>query len=237
MGRSRVIAASSSRSAFEATVQDGVLRVVDDDEARTLAEHASYAIPVEAEMRSLERNVDATPAGEPDSRVVGVIGGVEDDRFITRAHHCLDGGIDRFGASAGDRELGFRIDFATAGGHDFGGNCGAQRHAALHGCVLVEPGRNRVADAGSQSRIDGKIGEALPHVDRALLGRAARHHGEDRGAYVRQFALHTIRKNHHSACRKAAAHPRTRRLRRTPTSSLRVSPCGRASAGHQRAGR
>src|SRR6188508_516569 len=69
-----------------------VLRVVDDDEARALAEHTSYAIPVEAEMRRLEGNVDATPAGEPDGGVVGVIGGVEDDGFIASAHHCLDGG-------------------------------------------------------------------------------------------------------------------------------------------------
>ncbi len=159
-----------------------------------------------AEMRRLERNVDAAPAGEPDGRVVGVIGGVEDDGLVTRAHHRLDGGVDRFGAAAGDRELGFGIDGATAGGGDLGGDGGAQRNAAFHGRVLVEAGGDGVGDAGSQSRIDGVVGKALPHVDRAQFGGAARHHGEDRGADVRQFALESFRK---IIIRLAAKPPRT----------------------------
>ena len=165
------------------------MRIVDDDEPRAFAEHPAHTIPVEAKMRRLERNVDTTPAGEPDGRIVGVIGGIEDDGFVARADHCLDGGVDRFGAAAGDGELGFRVDGTAAGGDDLGGDRGAQRDAALHGRVLVEAGRDCVADAGGESRIDGVVGKALPHVDRALFGGAARHHGEDRGADVGQFAL------------------------------------------------
>ena len=56
------------------------------------------------------------------------------------AHHGLDGGVDRFGAAAGDRELGFGVDRATAAGGDLGGNGGAQGKAAFHGRVLVESG-------------------------------------------------------------------------------------------------
>ena len=74
------------------------------------------AIPVIAEMRRLERNVDAAPAREPDGRVVGVVGRVEDDGLVTGPHHGLYGGVDRFGAAAGDRDLGFGIGFATTAG-------------------------------------------------------------------------------------------------------------------------
>ena len=46
---------------------------------------ASDPIPVVAEMRRGERNVDAAPAREPHGGVVGVIGGVENDGFVAGA--------------------------------------------------------------------------------------------------------------------------------------------------------
>ena len=64
------------------------------------------------------------------------------------------------------------------------------------GAYWLNPARDRVGDAGSQSWIDGVVREALPYIDRALFRGAARHHGEYRGADVGQFALEPFRKTH-----------------------------------------
>ena len=216
IARLEEMAASSSRSAALATVQAGLCGLLMTMRRVRSLTAARTRCPVVAEMRRLERDVDAAPAGEPHRRVVGVVGRVEDDGLGARRHDRLDGGVDRFGAAAGDRELGLRVDATAAGGDDLGGDGGAQGDVALHGRVLVVSRGHRFGDAGGQAWIYLVVGKALAYVDRALFGRAARHHGEDRGADVGKFAVEPCRKNSSTKC-TAAAHPRTRRLHRTPS--------------------
>jgi hypothetical protein len=116
--------------------------------------------------------------------------------FIAMTDHGLDGGVDGLGAPAGHRDLGLGVHGAATGCGDLRGDALAQGEDAFHGRVLVEPGGDRVRDARGQSRIYRVVWEALSHIDRALQGGAARHHGEYRGAYVGQFALESLAETH-----------------------------------------
>ena len=151
----------------------GVVRVVDDDQPRTVAQRGAHPVPVDAEVRCAQWQMDAATAGEADGRVVGVIRRIEDDGLVTRAHGRLDGRVDGLGAAAGHREFGFGINGSATAGRDLGGDGGAQRDAAFHGSVLIEPRGHRFGDAGGEIGIDGIVGKALADIDRALFGGPA----------------------------------------------------------------
>jgi hypothetical protein len=113
------------------------VRVVDDDEACALAERGAHALPVVAEVRRLERDVDAPAAGQAHRRVIRVVRRVEDDGLGAGSDHSLDGRVDGLGATAGDRDLGFGVGITAAGRDDLGGDGRTQTHVAFHRRVLV----------------------------------------------------------------------------------------------------
>jgi hypothetical protein len=65
----------------------------------------------------------------------------------------------------------------------------AQRRDAGHRRVLVVAGAHRPVQRIDQALRHREIREALPQVDRAVLGGQLRHHGEDGGADLRQFGV------------------------------------------------
>ena len=105
-------AASASRSSRVATVQlgfCGLLMMM--SRVRSLKARRTWSQSKRKAGRR-ERNAHASAAGEPHRGLVGIVGGIENDGLIARAHHRLDGVVQRLGAAAGDRDLGLRIEAA-----------------------------------------------------------------------------------------------------------------------------
>ena len=136
-----------------------------------------------------QRHMDRRCAGQHDVRLVAVVAGVEHDHFVARMDQREDRGQDRLRRAGGDRDLAGRVVAAAVQRLDLGRHRLAQRRrrrpSADTGC-----GRSRIAavDRVEQRRVAVEIGKALAEVDRIVLLRERRHHGEDRRADVRQAA-------------------------------------------------
>src|SRR3569833_254004 len=87
----------------------GIVRGVEQDEARALIDGATHPIPVVPELRWHERYSNATRSSKPYGRGVRIVRGIEHDHLVTRAHDGLNGGIARLGRSKRDSDLRLRI--------------------------------------------------------------------------------------------------------------------------------
>ncbi len=105
MGRSRTQAARASRSSFVATVQDGILRTVDDDEPRTSVQCAPHLVPIESKRRRRQCDAHAASAREPHRRLIRIVGGVEDNDLVPGSRNGLYRVVQSFGGAAGNGDL------------------------------------------------------------------------------------------------------------------------------------
>jgi hypothetical protein len=127
-------------------------------------------------------------AGEAHRRVVGIVGRIEDDDCIARPHQRLHARVDRLGRAQRHRDLSLRIDRHPRIATDAPRDLLAQRHVSGHRRVLVVALAHCLVHQLGELHVDRVIGKALAEVDGAELGRAPRHHGEDRRADVGQLA-------------------------------------------------
>ena len=173
MERSRISAARASRSARPKTVQLGILRTIDDDEPGALAQARAHLVPIDGEGRRAQRNANASAPSQPDGRLVGVVGGIEDDRLVAGAHHRLNRVVQPFGGPASDGDLGLGIDLDSVGGLDLPGDQLAQSDDAFHGRILVVPFGDGLDQRRRQVRIDRVVRESLADIESSFLERAA----------------------------------------------------------------
>ena len=165
-----------------------VMRRVDDDEPRPRCHRRRHGLPVHGEVRRTECHVHASPARHQYARLVAVVARVEHDDFVARLHHRHDGVEDRLGGPAGDRDFRGRIGAVPVVGFCLGGDGLAQCGQAGHGGVLVLPLADGARQQVTERLGNVEVGKALPQVHRAGVRGELRHHGEDRGADVRESA-------------------------------------------------
>src|SRR5690606_23429986 len=115
----------------------GVVGGVDDQHPGPGSNGGADAVPVRGEGARVQRDVDGAGAGQGDGRLVTVIGGVEDDRFLACLHHGVYGVEDGFGGPAGDGDFGVRVHLYAVDALHLARDRLAQGRDASHGRVLV----------------------------------------------------------------------------------------------------
>ena len=192
MPRSRVSAASSSRSAGREHRAARIVRRVDHDHARLRRDRIAHALPVRREVAWIERHMHRAPAVELDRGLVAVVARIEHDDFVARMHDRGDRGEQRFGRARGHRDVGVRIDLAAVQRFGLARDLLAQRRQAGHRRVLVAAGVHRRGERIAHRLRTVEIRKALAEIDRLVLQRELAHDGEDRRADFRQlgFDLH-----------------------------------------------
>ena len=168
----------------------GVVRAVDDDQTGSAADRLSEPIPVDPVIRQAQWQVDCPAAGELHGGFVTIEGGVEDDDFIAGMHDGLHRVENRFGGARGDGYLGLRVGLITIIRRYFLGDALAQRQNPGHGRILVAAPVEPLGNEFPQPRRTIKIRIPLGKIDRPMFSRHARHDGEDRGADLRELAVH-----------------------------------------------
>ena len=167
----------------------GVVRAVDDQQARLRRDGRAHAVPVHREGLRIQRHVHGARAGQVDGRFVAVVGRVQHDDLFARAHHRVDRVEQRLGGAAGHGDLGVGVHLAAIAAQHLLGDGLAQRRHARHRRVLVVAGAHGAVQFVHQALRHREIRKALPQVDRAVLGGELRHHGEDGGAHLGQLGL------------------------------------------------
>ncbi|MEY3475557.1 MAG: transporter heme permease [Pseudomonadota bacterium] len=166
-----------------------VVRRVDQDGAGARRDGGCNLVEVRPERAGNQRHAHRGAAGQIAVGDVAVVARLEHDHFVARAHHGKDGGDDRLGGARGDGDLGVRVVAFAVKRLDLAADRLAQHRHAGHWRVLVQALEHGVGDGVDQARIALEVGEALPEVDRVLLGGQSRHHGEDGGAHGGQLGL------------------------------------------------
>jgi hypothetical protein len=165
-------------------------------------------VPVDGEARRRQGNAQTARAGKPNGRFVGVVGGIEDQGFVTGADAGLDGGVDGLGRPQRDGD-GLRrfgaIRQAPVAPLQLRRDGLLQRRHPLHRSVLIVPVAHRGADQLRDARIDGVVRKALAEIDGAELARTPRHDGEDRRTDVGQLAAHGLQRTRADGSTAAAS--------------------------------
>ena len=167
----------------------GIVRRVDEDHPGARRDRRAQAIPIDREIGRIQGHVHAHSAGQVDGRLIAVVAGIEHDHFVARTHHRQHGIEDRLGRAAGDGDFRFRAGGVAVAGQGLLGDGLAQGRYARHRRILV-----LAVAHGARQRFDQEIGhrevrKALAEVDRLMLHRHLRHHGENGGADLRQLGL------------------------------------------------
>ena len=168
----------------------GIVRAVEQHQARTRIHRRAHALPVIAKTGLRERQPHAASAREPHGGLVGIVGGIEGDGFIPGTDDGLNRRKDRLGRTECDRDFALRVGAQAINRQELGGDALAQRQQALHGGVLVVAGGHGRGHEFGEPWIDGVVGKALPEVQSVQLASTARHDAENRRADLRQLARH-----------------------------------------------
>ena len=160
----------------------GVVRAVDQDRTGARRDRSGDGVEVRPEAARHQRHAHHLSAGQLDVGHVAVVAGFEHDHLVARVHDRQDGGQDGLGRAGGDGDLGVRVAAEAVQRLHLGGHGLAQRGHAGHGWVLVVAGLHGAGHGVDQFGITVEIGESLPEVDRADLGREGRHDAENGGA-------------------------------------------------------
>ena len=128
---------------------------------------------------------DDAATGHDDVGHIGVVGGFEDDHCVAgideRQHHVAQ----ELGCTAGDADLGERIDVHPGTATPHGGDRLTQTNGTRHGSVLVVVGLDGL-DSGVFDKVGtGEVGEALTEVDGVVLDCQGAHLGENRRSEAR----------------------------------------------------
>ena len=166
----------------------GVVRAVDDQEARARRDGGSDLCKVGAESAGCQRHAHGRAACHFDIGHIAVVAGVEHDDFIACMHGGQDDGENGLRGTRRDGDFARCVIAVSVKCFYFGSNCFAQGGPARHGRVLVVAGTHGVVDGIEQFGVAGKVGKALAQVDGLVLGRQCRHDGEDGGAHIGQLA-------------------------------------------------
>ena len=163
-----------------------VVRRVDQDCPGAGGDRSCDRIPVDAKCVG-HRDADRDATGQLDIGQVAVVGRLDHDDFVARAHDRQDRGEDGLCGAGGDRDFGIRIVVMAVERGDLGADGLSQRRNAGHRRVLIEALAHRARHRVDQCRIAVKIGKALSEIDRLVLGGQCRHHGKDGGAHLGQL--------------------------------------------------
>ena len=164
------------------------MRRVDDDQPGARAQVLLHHVPVDGEIRQLQREVNGAPARQGNRGLVGVIGRVEDDDLVS----LCDAGL-----------YGIEQGLCRPGGHGnfqihVGGEAVMVQHLecdlftqlrnAGHRRVLVAAIIQIMAHQFTQTLRAIKVRETLGKVDGTVLLCHSRHHRKNSGAGVRELA-------------------------------------------------
>ena len=165
----------------------GIVRRVEDDDARLRRHDAAHLVPVDLVVRIAQRHVARHAAAQLHGGQVGVVGGLEQHHFVAGTNQCGQRREQRLGGAGGNRDLRHRVVAPPVQVLDLHRQCFPQRGHAGHLRVLVvalaHVVRHRVHELGRAA----EVGEPLRQVHGLVLPRQARHHLEDADAARRQL--------------------------------------------------
>jgi hypothetical protein len=146
-----------------------------------------HALPIDAEVRPLERHANHAPARQFDRGLVRVIRGLEQDDFIARPHHGVNRTEKGLGSTGSDGHLRLRHDASLVERFDLLSDRLQQRWPPRHRRVLVHALAHLLRHEFHQPLRRIEIRKSLRQIDRAALLRKPRHDREDRRADARQL--------------------------------------------------
>ncbi len=130
----------------------GVVRRVQHDEPRALADGRGESVPVDAETRRHERHVHGAAAREPDRGLVGIVGRIQHDGLVAGRHEGRDGAEQRLGRAGRDRDLRRRIGAHAEATLELLGDRRAQLLGTGHRRVLIPTGAHMPLDELDEPR-------------------------------------------------------------------------------------
>ena len=158
----------------------GIVRRVDHDGARAVAERALQFVGIEAPIGFAQPHVFRFGAGEDRIRAVVLVERLEDDHLVsgidTRQHH----GHHRFGGPAADRDLLVGVHRHAVAAREVRGDGVPQRMGAVRRRILILFGLDRRAGGVLDHLRRLEIREALREIDRVMEFGQAGHFAEHR---------------------------------------------------------
>ena len=121
-------------------------------------------------------------AEQADDRQIGVVQRLDQHDLVAGVQHRHQAGGDRLGGAGGHHHLARPVDLEAVEAAVGGGDRLAQFRHAGHRRILVAAVLQRVGGGLHHVVRAVGVGEALAEIDRVVLDRQRRHHGEDRGA-------------------------------------------------------